>query len=78
MPPRSKVHALPVEVKAWLDRALAENNFSEYEALSAELAARGHAISKSALNRYGQGFAQSGQGRCRVRPCFYCTKEMDC
>lgn len=56
MPPRSKVHALPVEVKAWLDRALAKNNFSEYEALSAELAARGHAISKSALNRYGQDF----------------------
>lgn len=56
MPPRSKVHQLPAEVKAWLDQALAENNFSDYQLLSSELAARGHAISKSALNRYGQDF----------------------
>jgi hypothetical protein len=56
MPPRSKVNQLPVEVKAWLDQALAENNFSEYESLSAELSGRGFAISKSALNRYGQDF----------------------
>lgn len=56
MAPRSKVLQLPVEVKAWLDQALAENNFSEYEFLSAELAERGFAISKSALNRYGQDF----------------------
>ena len=56
MPPRSKVHQLPNEVKAWLDQALAENNFSDYELLSSELALRGHAISKSALNRYGQDF----------------------
>ena len=58
MPPRSKVEQLPAEVKAWLDRALAENNFSEYEALSAELKERGFAISKSALNRYGQNFEE--------------------
>jgi len=56
MPPRSKVHQLPAEVKAWLDQALAENNFSDYQLLSSELALRGHAISKSALNRYGQDF----------------------
>lgn len=58
MPPRSKVAKLPAEVKAWLDRALAENNFSEYEALSAELKERGFAISKSALSRYGQNFEE--------------------
>lgn len=56
MPPRSKVAALPAEVKAWLDRALVEGNFSEYEALADELEAKGYAISKSALHRYGQEF----------------------
>ncbi|WP_395505962.1 DUF3486 family protein [Ectopseudomonas hydrolytica] len=58
MPPRSKVGQLPPDVKAWLDQALAENNFSDYEALSAELAGRGFAISKSALHRYGQNFEE--------------------
>lgn len=58
MPPRSKVGQLPAKVKAWLDQALAENNFSDYEALSAELAGRGFAISKSALHRYGQNFEE--------------------
>lgn len=56
MPPRSKVVSLPAKVKAWLDQALAENNFSEYEMLAGELAERGFAISKSALHRYGQDF----------------------
>lgn len=58
MPPRSKVVTLPPEVKEWLDQALAESNFSDYEALSAELAGRGFAISKSALHRYGQNFEE--------------------
>lgn len=58
MPPRSKVASLPAEVKAWLDQALAENNFSDYEALSQELTERGYAISKSALHRYGQNFEE--------------------
>lgn len=56
MPPRSKVKQLPDEVKAWLDKSLAENNFSEYELLASELQSRGFAISKSALHRYGQDF----------------------
>lgn len=56
MPPRSKVSSLPKAVKAWLDKALAENNFSEYESLASELMAQGFAISKSALHRYGQDF----------------------
>ncbi|WP_312929115.1 DUF3486 family protein [Stutzerimonas nitrititolerans] len=58
MPPRSKVAQLPSEVKAWLDQALAENNFSDYDALVVELAERGFAISKSALHRYGQNFEE--------------------
>ncbi|MFW9266496.1 DUF3486 family protein [Pseudomonas sp. NR3] len=56
MPPRSKVASLPVAVKAWLDKALAENGFGEYESLAAELSAKGFSISKSALHRYGQDF----------------------
>lgn len=56
MPARSKVATLPPEVKAWLDGALAENSFSDYELLADELKVRGYAISKSALHRYGQAF----------------------
>lgn len=58
MPPRSKVASLPPEVKAWLDLALAESNFSDYEALAAELDERGFSISKSSLHRYGQNFEE--------------------
>lgn len=56
MAPRSKVTLLPAAVKTWLDERLVEGNFSGYEALSAELAKRGYAISKTALNNYGQEF----------------------
>ena len=56
MPPRSKIAALPPEVKAWLDSALVEGNFSDYEALASELGAKGYDISKSAIHRYGQTF----------------------
>jgi hypothetical protein len=58
MPPRGKVAQLPPEVKAWLDQALVESNFSGYEALSTELAERGFSIGKSALHTYGQGFEE--------------------
>ncbi len=56
MAPRSKIARLPKAVKDWLDRALAENGFADYELLSAELKQRGHDISKSAIHRYGQEF----------------------
>jgi len=56
MAPRSKIARLPKAVKDWLDRALAENGFADYELLSAELKRRGHDISKSAIHRYGQEF----------------------
>lgn len=56
MPPRSKVTILPPEVKRWLDQALVEGNFSDYELLADELKTQGYAISKSALHRYGQEF----------------------
>lgn len=58
MPPRSKINQLPKEVKAWLDRALIEGNFSGYELLEQELSERGFVIGKSSINRYGQEFEQ--------------------
>lgn len=51
---RSMVSGLPDEVKAWLDRALMEGNFSGYSQLEEALHERGHVISKSAIHRYGQ------------------------
>lgn len=54
----SSVHQLPSEVKAWLDAALIEGNFSGYQAFEDELRARGFNISKSAINRYGQKLEQ--------------------
>lgn len=53
---KSAVAGLRKDAKEWLDRALVENNFSEYEALAAELKARGYDISKSSVHRYGQDF----------------------
>ncbi|MBK6742508.1 MAG: DUF3486 family protein [Hydrogenophilales bacterium] len=58
MPKRKAVEGLPNEVKAWLDGALVEGNFSGYERLAAELKARGFEIGKSAVHRYGQEFEE--------------------
>ncbi len=51
---RSSIDGLPEEVRRWLERALAENNFSGYVALEDMLRERGYSISKSAIHRYGQ------------------------
>lgn len=58
MPKRPAVHSLPPKVKAWLDRALADKGFQGYRALEEELRARGYAISKSAIQRYGKDFEE--------------------
>lgn len=58
MAKRSSVTTLPSEVKEWLDRALAENGFANYQLLSDELKSRGFEISKSAVHRYGQQFEE--------------------
>lgn len=50
---RSKVAALPAEIRKYLDRVLIDGNFSGYMALEADLAARGFTISKSSIQRYG-------------------------
>lgn len=56
MTARSKIVRLPAAVKAWLDKALVENSFSQYQQLTDELAARGFEISQSSLQRYGHKF----------------------
>lgn len=53
---RSKVLGLPAEVKAWLDAALVEGNFSGLEKLSAACKAKGYDLSKSSIHRYSQPF----------------------
>lgn len=56
MAPRSKVVGLPKAVKAWLDAALIDGNFADYELLASDLKAKGYDISKSSLHRYGSQF----------------------
>ncbi len=56
MAPRSKVHALPPELKEWLDAELVRRGFGDYVQLAADLKARGAEVSKSALQRYGSPF----------------------
>jgi len=51
---RSSIDGLPEDVRRWLERALAENNFSGYQALEEMLRDKGYQISKSAIHRYGQ------------------------
>ena len=56
MPPRSKVHSLPSNLKEWLDNELMARGFSDYEQLAADLKARGAEVSRSSLQRYGSPF----------------------
>ncbi len=56
MAPRSKVHTLPPQLKAWLDNELVARGFGDYVQLAADLQARGAVVSKSALQRYGSPF----------------------
>lgn len=58
MAKRSKISTLPAEVRAWLDKALAEGNFSGYEQLEKLLTERGFTIGKSSIHRYGQQLEQ--------------------
>lgn len=54
MPKRSKIATLPADVRAWLDKALADSNFSDYQLLEMTLADKGYTIGKSSIHRYGQ------------------------
>lgn len=51
---RSSIDDLPEEVRRWLERALAEKNFSDYQAFEDVLREKGYQISKSSIHRYGQ------------------------
>ncbi len=59
MPPRSKVHTLPPELKEWLDAELVKRGFGDYVQLAADLKSRGADVSKSALQRYGSPFERA-------------------
>ena len=59
MAPRSKVHALPPELKEWLDAELIRRGFGDYVQLAADLKARGADVSKSSLQRYGSPFERA-------------------
>lgn len=58
MAKRSIVNALPRELKEWLDAELVARGFGDYVALAADLKAKGAAISKSSLHRYGSKFEE--------------------
>lgn len=51
---RSSIDGLPEEVRRWLDRALSDKGFAQYQVLEKHLRDKGHDISKSAIHRYGQ------------------------
>ena len=53
MPPRSKVAALPPEVREEVERRLIGSGFSGYVELSEWLAEHGYQIGKSSLHSYG-------------------------
>jgi Protein of unknown function (DUF3486) len=58
MPKRSKVEALPQELKVWLDAELVKRGFADYVQLAADLQAKGAELSKSSLHRYGSKFEE--------------------
>lgn len=51
---RSSIDGLPDDVRRWLDRALSDQGFAQYQQLEEALRDRGFGISKSAIHRYGQ------------------------
>lgn len=54
MAKRGSIVMLPENVRSWLDKALAEGNFSGYSQLETLLKERGFNIGKSSIHRYGQ------------------------
>ncbi|MEF2154662.1 DUF3486 family protein [Luteimonas sp. FXH3W] len=58
MPPRSKVHQLPEDIRQSLEQRLIQSGFSDYQGLSDWLAEQGFEIARSSLHRFGQGFEE--------------------
>lgn len=54
MAKRGSIVMLPDDVRSWLDKALADGNFSGYQQLEELLKERGYNIGKSSIHRYGQ------------------------
>ncbi len=59
MPKRSKISQLPESIREWLEGALADNGFSQFELLADECARRGVTISKSAIGRHSQDLQEA-------------------
>jgi len=59
MPRRPKITQLPPELRAQLEKLLADQTHGGYEALSAWLAGQGYQIGKSSLHRYDQKLQRS-------------------
>jgi predicted transcriptional regulator len=57
MPARSKIHLLPEEIRAELERRLITSGFSNYDAIAKWLRDQEYDISRSAVHRFGQDFA---------------------
>ena len=53
---RSKVTALPMELREQLDQKLIAGSFSDYKGLEAWLGEQGFRISRGSLQRYGSAF----------------------
>ncbi|TXF11915.1 DUF3486 family protein [Pelomicrobium methylotrophicum] len=63
---RSKVDKLPPELKAQLERLLADRSHDGYAALAAWLSEQGYTISKSSLHRYDEGRVQKVMEKVRA------------
>ena len=53
---RSKIDALPADIRGELNQELLARNFSDYDGLARWLGQRGYAVSKSSIHRYGSKF----------------------
>lgn len=63
---RSKVDKLPAELKAQLNRWLADRSHDGYQALAAWLAEHGYTIGKSSLHRYDESRVQKVMDKVRA------------
>lgn len=58
MAPRSKLELLPDDPKKWLNEELIRRGYSQFQAITVELAEKGVPTSKSAVGRYSKKFQE--------------------
>jgi hypothetical protein len=63
---RNKIDALPLPLKADLERLLADRSHGGYEALSAWLDGKGYTVGKSSIHRHDQGRIQPVMERIKA------------